>query len=96
LVREEEKVAPANVKLIIQPDAGVTPLVQAVRKAKKNVDIVIFRFDRTELEEALGAAVDRGVAVRALIAHTNRGGDKTLRKLELRLLQAGIRVPSAR
>lgn len=79
-------------KLITQPADGLAPVVRAVRKAKKAIDIAIFRFDLTELEEALGAAVDRGVAVRALIAHTNRGGDKTLRKLEMRLLQAGVRV----
>jgi cardiolipin synthase len=80
------------VKLIIQPDDGVTPLVQAVRGAKKTIDIVIFRFDRAELEKALEAAVARGVVVRALIAHTNSGGEKVLRKLELRLLDAGVTV----
>ena len=79
-------------KLIIQPDDGVTPLVQAVKNAKKAIDIVIFRFDRLELEKALEAAVTRGVVVRALIAHTNRGGEKSLRKLELRLLDAGVTV----
>jgi phosphatidylserine/phosphatidylglycerophosphate/cardiolipin synthase-like enzyme len=80
------------VKLIIQPDDGVTPLVKAVKRAKKSIDIVIFRFDRIELEKALEAAVARGVSVRALIAHTNRGGEKNLRKLELRLLEAGVTV----
>jgi len=80
------------VKLIIQPDDGVTPLVQAVKSAKKTIDMVIFRFDRLELEKALEAAVARGVVVRALIAHTNRGGEKLLRKLELRLLDAGVTV----
>jgi phosphatidylserine/phosphatidylglycerophosphate/cardiolipin synthase-like enzyme len=30
--------------------------------------------------------------VRALIAHTNRGGEKSLRKLELKLLDAGVTV----
>lgn len=79
-------------KLIIQPPDGIAPVVRAVRKAKKSIDIAIFRFDLTDLEEALAAAVDRGVAVRALIAHTNRGGEKTLRKLEMRLLRAGISV----
>ena len=79
-------------KLIIQPDDGLTPLVQAVRGAKKTIDVVIFRFDRAELEKALEAAVARGVVVRALIAHTNRGGEKILRKLELRLLDAGVTV----
>jgi phosphatidylserine/phosphatidylglycerophosphate/cardiolipin synthase-like enzyme len=80
------------VKLIIQPDDGITPLVQAVKNAKKTIDIIIFRFDRLELEKALEAAVARGVVVRALIAHTNRGGEKLLRKLELRLLDAGVTV----
>ncbi len=79
-------------KLIIQPDDGLTPLVKAVRSAKKNIDIVIFRFDRADLEKALEAAVARGVVVRALIAHTNRGGEKVLRKLEARLLDAGVTV----
>ena len=79
-------------KLIIQPDDGLSPILQAVKKARKAVDLVIFRFDRTDLEKALGAAVTRGVAVRALIAHTNRGGEKVLRKLELRLLEAGVTV----
>jgi len=80
------------VKLIIQPDDGVTPLLKAVRRAKKSIDIVVFRFDRPEIEKALQAAVARGVVIRALIAHTNRGGEKNLRKLELRLLQGGITV----
>lgn len=79
-------------KLIIEPDAGVTPLVRAIKKAGKCVDIVIFRFDRPEIEKALEAAVARGVVVRALIAHTNSGGEKTLRKLETRLLAAGVTV----
>jgi cardiolipin synthase len=80
------------VKLIIQPDDGLAPLLKAVRKAKKAIDIVIFRFDRAELEEALEAAVARNVVVRALIAHTNTGGEKTLRKLEMRLLKSGVMV----
>jgi cardiolipin synthase len=89
MVREEDQ---DEVKLIIQPDDGIAPLVKAVRNAKRRVDILIFRFDRSELEKALEAAVSRGVNVRALIAHTNRGGEKILRKLELRLLEAGVSV----
>jgi cardiolipin synthase A/B len=81
-----------SVKLIIQPDAGVVPIVQAIRKAKTRIDICIFRFDVEEIERALAAAVQRGVRVRALIAHTNRGGENRLRKLEQRFLAAGITV----
>jgi cardiolipin synthase A/B len=80
------------VKLIIQPEAGVVPVVHAIKRATKTIDIFIFRFDRDEIEKALGAAVLRGVQVRALIAHTNRGGESRLRKLEQRLLAAGVLV----
>ncbi len=79
-------------KLIIQPDAGVAPVVTAIKQAKKSIDILIFRFDREEITRALEAAVGRGVAVRALIAHTHTGSDKVLRNLELRLLAAGVTV----
>lgn len=79
-------------KLIIQPDAGVRPLIAAVRRATRTIDIVIFRFDLDDLEDELEAAVARGVVVTALIANTNRGGAQRLRKLEQRLLKAGVTV----
>jgi phosphatidylserine/phosphatidylglycerophosphate/cardiolipin synthase-like enzyme len=79
-------------KLITQPDAGAGPLLAAIRRAKRTIDIVIFRFDLGELEKELAAAVARGVVVRALIAHTNRGGEQRLRKLEQRMLKAGVMV----
>jgi cardiolipin synthase A/B len=37
------------VKLLIQPEDGIAPLVDAIKKAKKSVDVVIFRFDRAEM-----------------------------------------------
>ena len=79
-------------KLITLPEAGERPILAAVRRARKTIDIVIFRFDLKELEKELSAAVERGVAVRALIANTNRGGENTLRKLEQRLLKKGVTV----
>jgi cardiolipin synthase len=76
-------------QVITQPEDGLMPILKAIKRAKKSLDIVIFRFDLTDLEDALAEAVERGVAVRALIAHTNRGGEKKLRKLEDRLLKCG-------
>jgi cardiolipin synthase len=76
-------------QVIVEPDDGIVPILKAIKRARKSLDIVIFRFDMPELEDALAAAVERGVAVRALIAHTNRGGEKKLRKLESRLLKCG-------
>jgi cardiolipin synthase len=80
------------VRLLIQPGAGVNPLVDALNSAKTTIDIAIFRFDRKEVERAMINAVNRGVQVRALIAYTNRGGEKRLRDLEARLLGAGVTV----
>jgi phosphatidylserine/phosphatidylglycerophosphate/cardiolipin synthase-like enzyme len=77
-------------QLIMQPEDGVAPIVEAIDRAKKTIDIVIFRFDVNAIEKALTAAVGRGVIVRALIAHTNRGGESKLRKLESNLLAVGV------
>ena len=79
-------------ELIVQPTDGVKPILSAVERAKTSLDIVIFRFDVKALEKAIEAAGKRGVTVRALIAHTNSGGDKRLRQLELRMLDAGVTV----
>jgi phosphatidylserine/phosphatidylglycerophosphate/cardiolipin synthase-like enzyme len=79
-------------KLIVEPDAGITPVLTAIKSARKSIDVLIFRLDRMDVAEALAAAVKRSVAVRALIAHTNSDGGKRLRKLEMYLLAAGVIV----
>lgn len=79
-------------ELIVQPDDGIKPLIKAVDAATKTLDLFIFRFDLKPLEKAIEAAVKRGVAARAVIAHTNSGGEKSLRQLEFRMLQAGVTV----
>jgi len=80
------------VRLIVQPDDGVLPVVLAIRRARKTVEMPIFRLDHVDVDRAIKAAVKRGVSVRTLIAHTNAGGEKALRKLEQRLLATGATV----
>jgi phosphatidylserine/phosphatidylglycerophosphate/cardiolipin synthase-like enzyme len=79
-------------KLIVQPDSGVAPIVSAIKQARRSIDILIFRLDRKEIARALEEAVVRGVHVRALTAHQSRGGTKSLRKLEMELLAGGVTV----
>ena len=79
-------------KLLIQPGSGVGPIVKGIQRARTAVQIMVFRFDRREIENALVAAANRGVAVHALIAYTNSGGEQNLRDLEMRLLAAGVTV----
>src|SRR5436853_3140652 len=79
-------------KLLVQPDHGLTPLITGIKQAESSIDVIIFRADLKEFQKALETTVERGVVVHALIAHTNRGGEKRLRKLELSLLKAGVTV----
>jgi len=79
-------------KLIVEPDDGIAPVLTAIKQAKKTIDVLIFRLDRSDIARALEAAVARGVVVRALTAHTARGGEKTLRHVELHLLGEGVTV----
>src|SRR5438874_3644297 len=79
-------------KLIIQPDSGLAPTVRGIKKAKRSLDVLIFRLDRDHVIDALTSAVARGVDVRVLTANTNKGGEKRLRELELQLLDGGVTV----
>jgi len=79
-------------KLLIQPGDGAVALIKGINSAKSSIEIAIFRFDQREIETALAHAVSRGISVHALIAHTNRAGEENLRRLEMRLLAAGVTV----
>ena len=79
-------------RLIVQPEEGIKPLMEAINSARESIQIAIFRFDYREIAAALKTAVARGVAVNALIAHTNRKGARQLRNLEMHLLADGITV----
>ena len=78
--------------LLIQPGDGSKALLDGINGATKSIEMVIFRFDRREIEAALNAAAARGVFIHTLVTYTNRGGEKHLRQLEQRLLAAGVTV----
>jgi len=80
------------VKVLVQPDDGANPILTAINRAKKSVEIVIFRLDRKQFEEAIRSAAGRGILVRALVAFANRGGEQQLRRLETRFLDSGVTV----
>ena len=79
-------------QLLVQPDDGAEPVLDAIAGAKTNIDVYVFRLAHKGLESALRDAVDRGVTVRALVAHANGGGKESVRKLEQRLLKIGASV----
>ena len=81
-----------SMKLILQPEAGIAPLLTAIDRAKKIVHIVIFRFDLDEIQKALERAVERGVRRHGPCGSYEQRGQKRLRKLELRMLKSGVTV----
>lgn len=60
-------------QLLIQPDDGLEPILRAILAARRSLDVYIFRLDCKKIEKALADAIQRGVVVRTLIAHTNKG-----------------------
>ena len=85
-------------RAIVQPEAGITPVVQAIRRARRSIDICIFRLDRREIENALSAAVARGVRVRFHLSEPGRvtvrvrRGDHVVRARTVRVRRAATRT----
>ena len=79
-------------RLLVQPEDGAAPLLDAIAGARRRVDLYVFRLDHRGFAEALKQAARRGVAVRALVAHTRRGNEEGLRDLEQRLREMRISV----
>ncbi len=83
-------------ELIVLPDAGTGPIDRIFRRARVSIDLCIFRFDHKPVERELALAVQRGVRVRALIAHAVGRRAIRLRKLEDQLLDSGVMVARTR
>jgi len=79
-------------RVIIQPRDGVEPLIEGIGQAKTSVEIIIYRLDRLEIEQALIEAAARGVLVHALITYTNKDDLQEIKRFEKRLTRSGVRV----
>ncbi|MBV9817902.1 MAG: hypothetical protein JOZ07_06070 [Solirubrobacterales bacterium] len=53
--------------LITEPHDGITPVLTAVQRARRQVDMVMYEDSDTQVNAALAAAVHRGVRVRVLL-----------------------------
>lgn len=81
-----------KVRVIIQPRDGIEPLLEGINQAQESIEIIIYRLDRLEIEQALVAAAVRGVRVHALITYTNKEDLKEIKKLEKRLAERKVKV----
>lgn len=64
---ELHAVAPEHLSLITEPDDGIAPILSRIQQAQKSIDLVIYKMSDAQIEQALGDAVARGVAVRVLL-----------------------------
>ncbi len=53
--------------LIVEPDAGIAPVLSRIEHAQKSIDLVMYKMSDAQVVEALGKAVARGVSVRVLL-----------------------------
>jgi cardiolipin synthase len=76
-------------RLLVQPDDGVRPVVPAIRGAKSSIDLSLSRLDRGLVARALREAAGRGVRVRMLTAARSRGAARRPGRGERALVEAG-------
>lgn len=64
----------APLSLIVEPDDGISMLLEAIERAVSSVDLVIYELDDPAILEALADAHDREVAVRVILENVNSFG----------------------
>jgi cardiolipin synthase len=53
--------------LIIEPQAGIAPVLSMIANASSSIDLVMYELTDTQVEQALAAAEARGITVRVLL-----------------------------
>ena len=81
--------------LIIMPDEGAQPLLDALAGAKRSLRVKMFLFDDPKLLAAVIAAQQRGVKVRVILNPARRGGEPENEATRKKLEHAGIEVLDA-
>ena len=63
----------ASCSLVTEPDDGIRPVLEIITHAAKSIDLVMYEFSDPTIEDALGQAARRGVAVRVLLSTAYMG-----------------------
>lgn len=80
--------------LITEPDDGPIPYLNAIKNAKKSIDVEMYLLTDTDLQNALIAAANRGVTVRVILESAPGGStdDATSAKTALQKGNPNIQV----
>jgi phosphatidylserine/phosphatidylglycerophosphate/cardiolipin synthase-like enzyme len=79
-----------KVSLIVQPGDSFFPIVRAIDKAERSINLTVFRMDDPIIQKALVEAHNRRVRIRLLIASSARGWEEKNQKLFKDVKKAGI------
>src|SRR5512141_3325884 len=78
--------------LLVFPDVGARPLLDAIAGAARTVRLKMFVFDEPQLLAAVIAAKKRGVKVRVMLNPARRSGETENEESRTALVDAGIEV----
>jgi len=79
-----------KISLIVQPGDSFFPIVRAIDRAERSINLTVFRMDDPIIQQALLEARQRGVRIRVLISSSARGGEEKNRKLLKDAKETGI------
>jgi phosphatidylserine/phosphatidylglycerophosphate/cardiolipin synthase-like enzyme len=79
-----------KISLIVQPGDSFFPIVRAIDRAERSINLTVFRMDDPIIQRALIEARQRGVHIRVLISSSARGWEERNRKLLKDANEAGI------
>ena len=79
-----------KISLIVQPGDSFFPIVRAIDRAERSINLTVFRMDDPIIQQALLEARRRGVRIRVLISSSARGWEEKNRKLLKDAKEAGI------
>lgn len=91
-VRALGRVKPPAPGLFIEPQAGRTPIIQAIASARSEIRIGICNLSDPEIGDALIAAVGRGVGVRVIVDRADYLAKAPERAEVDRLVAGGVQV----
>jgi phosphatidylserine/phosphatidylglycerophosphate/cardiolipin synthase-like enzyme len=78
--------------LVLDPAERRTAMLKLIGAARRRLVLSLFRCDDFEVLDALASALERGVAVHALLTKRAKGGRKRLKKLWVALEEMGAVV----
>src|SRR5262245_38759070 len=79
-------------RLVLDPSERREAMLRVIGGARRRLVLSLFRCDDFSVLDALAAALERGVEIRALLTKRAKGGRKRLQKLWGALEQMGVVV----